>query len=154
MSPLRIREQAEKIIRKYVIYVALPLVLAIAIYVAFRPNPPLLLLTIMDQLSMTQRPVSLGSGFDWFVYNVPDALWAFSFSSFLLITCQNDHPNSRKLYLACGLIVMFGYEAAQGSYLPGTYDHLDVVATVVGMGLSYLLLYRSTCQQLDSPDNL
>ena len=131
---------------KYTLYVALPLVLAIAIYFLFRSTPPPLLMTLSDQFSMTHRPMWLGSEFDWFVYNLPDALWAFSFTSFLLIACRNDHPTTRKTYLAFGSFLMIGVEVAQGSYLPGTYDHLDVLATVAGMGLSYLLLRRLSHQ--------
>jgi hypothetical protein len=104
------------------------------------------LAALMDQLSTTHRPIRLGSDLDWLVYNAPDALWAFSFTSFLLIACRNDHLTIRKAYLAFGSILMVGIEVAQGIYLPGTYDHLDVVATIAGAGLSYLILYRSAHQ--------
>jgi hypothetical protein len=103
-------------------------------------------MALMDQLSMTHRPIRLESNFDWMVYNVPDALWAFSFTSFLLIACRHDRPAIRKAYLAFGSILMVGLEVAQGIYLTGTYDDLDVVATVAGAGLSYLMLYRSAHQ--------
>jgi hypothetical protein len=135
-----------RIARKYGVYVALPLICGILIYGVFRSDLPPLLMALMDQLSMTHRPIQLGSKFDWFVYNVPDALWAFSFTCFLLIACRNDSSATRKTYLAFGSALMIGVEVAQGSYLPGTYDHLDVLATVAGMGLSYSLLRRLSHQ--------
>jgi hypothetical protein len=146
MTSLGARDLVSKIAFKYVAYVALPLLLAVAIYLVFRSDPPTLLMALMDQLSMTHRPIRLESNFDWMVYNVPDALWAFSFTSFLLIACRHDRPAIRKAYLAFGSILMVGLEVAQGIYLTGTYDDLDVVATAAGAGLSYLMLYRSAHQ--------
>ncbi|MBZ1350600.1 hypothetical protein KZZ10_08060 [Alcaligenaceae bacterium LF4-65] len=93
---------------------------------------------MIEWLPYNAHPFKLGSNFDWLVYNVPDGLWSFSFMSFLLIACRNDRPATRKLCLAFGSILMIGVEVAQGIYIPGTYDHLDVLATVAGMGLSYL----------------
>ena len=122
------------------LYVLLPLALAGGIYIAFRSSPPLLLSAMIEWLPYNAHPFKLGSNFDWLVYNVPDGLWSFSVMSFLLIACRNDRPATRKLYLAFGSILMVGIEVTQGTYLPGTYDHLDVLATVAGMGLSYLLL--------------
>ncbi len=130
-------------------FVLLPLSIAVLIYCIFRVNlPPLL------KLVWYLPPLKLDSSFDWLVYNLPDALWAFSFTSFLWIACRNDHPAIRKIYLALGSVLMIGVEVAQGTYLPGTYDHLDVVATLIGMGASYLLLRRLPKQQLGSLDDL
>jgi peptidoglycan/LPS O-acetylase OafA/YrhL len=136
------------------LYVLLPLALAGGIYIAFRSSPPLLLSAMIELLPYNAHPFKLGSNFDWLVYNVPDGLWSFSFTSFLLIACRNDRPATRKLYSASGSILMVNIEVAQGIYLPGTYDHLDVVATIAGAGLSYLMLYRSAHQQLGSSDDL
>ena len=48
----------------------------------------------------------------------------------------------RKLYLTVGFVLMIGVEVGQGRWLAGTYDPLDVVATVVGAGLAWLFLKR------------
>ena len=131
---------------EYCLCVGLPLALAITIYVTFRSSPPELLTALMDRLSLPHQPIALEPSLDWLIYNAPDALWAFSFTSFLLIACRHDRPAIRKAYLAFGSILMVGIEVTQGTYLPGTYDHLDVLATVAGMGLSYLLLRRLSHQ--------
>ena len=49
---------------------------------------------------------------------------------------------------------MVGVEVTQGIILPGTYDNLDLVATVAGAGLSYFLLSRLKNQKLRSSKNL
>lgn len=124
----------------YLLLVVLPLAVAAGIYLFFRSNPPPLL-----QALIAWHPVSvirLGTHFDWLVYNVPDALWAFGFTSFLLIACRRDSPMVRKLYLTAGFVLMIGVEVGQGRWLAGTYDPLDVVATVVGAGLAWLFLKR------------
>jgi hypothetical protein len=125
----------------YLLFVCLPLAVAVGIYLFFRSSPPPLL-----QAVLTWHPVSvirLGAQLDWLVYNVPDALWAFGFTSFLMIACRRDSPLVRKLYLIVGFVLMIGLEVGQGRWFAGTYDSLDVVATVAGAGLALLLLKRS-----------
>lgn len=136
------------------LYVLLPLALAVGIYIAFRSSPPLLLSAMIDWLPFNSHPFKLGSNFDWLVYNVPDGLWSFSFMSFLMIACRNDQPRTVKFYLVFGLALMVAVEVTQGSILPGTYDNLDLVATVAGAGLSYILLCRLRNQKLRTPDDL
>ena len=117
--------------------VLLPLSIAVLIYCIFRVNlPPLL------KLVWYLPALKLDSRFDWLVYNVPDALWAFSFTSFLLLACRRDRPKVRALYLTIGVVLMLGVEVGQGRWLAGTYDPLDLVATVLGSGLAWLLLRR------------
>ncbi len=136
------------------LYILLPLALAGGIYIAFRSSPPLLLSAMIDWLPHNHHPFKLGSNFDWLVYNVPDGLWSFSFMSFLMISCRNDHPRTVKFYLVIGLVLMVAVEVTQGSIFPGTYDNLDLVATVAGAGLSYVLLSRLRSQKLRTPDDL
>jgi|688.fasta_scaffold466604_1 VanZ family protein len=126
----------------YLFYVVLPLALAIIIYILFRSNPPALLAAVISLVSTTYQPILLEADFDWFIYNVPDALWAFSFMSFLMITSRLDGPIIRGMYLMLGLTIMILLEVTQGIYLPGTYDYLDVVAVALGAGLSYLSMMR------------
>ena len=118
-------------------FVALPLGIAVLTYCLFRANLPPLLAWLWHQ-----PPLKFDSGFDWLVYNVPDALWAFGFTSFLLIACRRDSPKIRTLYLTLGFVLMIGLEVGQGKWFAGTYDPLDVVATVVGAVLAWLLLTR------------
>lgn len=136
------------------LYVLLPLALAGGIYISFRSSPPLLLSAMIDWLPYNSSPFKLGSNFDWLVYNVPDGLWSFSFMSFLMIACRNDQPRTVKFYLVFGLALMVAVEITQGSILPGTYDSLDLVATVAGAWLSYVLLSRLRNQKLRTPDDL
>ena len=118
-------------------FVLLPLSIAVLIYCIFRVNlPPLL------KLVWYLPALKLDSRFDWLVYNAPDALWAFGFTSFLLIACRRDSRTVRTLYLAGGFALMIGVEVGQGRWLAGTYDPLDVVATIVGAGLACLFLKR------------
>ncbi len=136
------------------LYVLMPLALAVGIYIAFRTSPPLLLSTVIDWLPFNSHPIKLGSNFDWLVYNVPDGLWSFSFMSFLMIACRNDHPRTVRFYLVFGLTLMVAVEITQGSILPGTYDNHDLVATVAGAWLSYVLLIRLRNQKLRTPNDL
>jgi hypothetical protein len=124
----------------YLLFVVLPLAVATGIYLFFRASPPPLL-----QALIAWHPISvirLGTHFDWLVYNAPDALWSFGFTSFLLIACRRDSPMVRSLYLTLGFVLMIGLEVGQGRWFAGTYDPLDVVATAAGAGLAWLFLKR------------
>ena len=115
--------------------VFVPLSVAVLIYCMFRESPPALLTWVWKQ-----PPTKLDSRFDWLVYNAPDALWAFGFTSFLVIACRRDSRTVRTFYLAGGFALMIGVEVGQVKWLAGTYDPLDVIATVVGAGLACLFL--------------
>ena len=69
---------------------------------------------------------------DWFVYNLPDGLWAFGFMSFLVISCQSDSRKTRVFYYGLGFLVMIAIEIAQVDFIPGTYDPDDLVAILSG----------------------
>ncbi len=125
----------------YLPMVLLPLLIAGGIYFLFRVSPPQ---TIIDLTRwMNYSPVSLGDGWDWFVYSVPDGLWAFSFSSFLLIETRNASKITRFTYSVVGLVLMIMLEALQGTHLDGTFDKDDVAAVVIGFGISHALMHRN-----------
>jgi|GEM_PF-1697699 hypothetical protein len=135
--PTKTKLPVKTILRLYGGFVLLPLSIAVLIYCIFRVNLPSLL-----KLVWYLPPLKLDSRFDWLVYNAPDALWAFGFTSFLLIACRRDSPKVRTLYLTLGFVLMIGLEVGQGTWFAGTYDPLDVFATAAGAGLAWLFLKR------------
>ena len=132
------------------LFVLVPLLFAIGIYAFLRVDPPPLLKILMvkfqnnsifhiawNNLETTRTP-------DWFVFNLPDGLWAFSFTSFLMISTKRDSSRTRQIYLLIGLLVMVGLELLQGSVLMGTFDPFDLLAIFLGFVTSvYLFSNRS-----------
>ena len=126
------------LLRSYSLFVIVPLILALIIYVLFRPYPP-------DNLELIIRWINtyryqLSSDYDWFVYNLPDGLWAFSFTSFLIIHTRSDAFKLQCLYLATGLSTMILLEVMQIRYLAGRFDILDIAAILLGFVFSLILI--------------
>lgn len=59
-----------------------------------------------------------------------------------MIAGRRDSPKVRKVYLTIGFVLMIGLEVGQGRWFAGTYDPLDVLATVAGTGLACAFLKR------------
>jgi hypothetical protein len=126
------------LLRSYSLFVIAPLILALIIYVLFRPYPPDNIEQIIRWIN-THR-YQLNSDYDWFVYNLPDGLWAFSFTSFLIIHTSSDAFKLQFMYLATGLSTMIILEVMQIRYLAGRFDILDIVAILLGFFFSLILI--------------
>lgn len=113
----------------------MPIAISVSVYLFFRENRPTLLIGIFPI-----EPFKLSPALDWFVYNLPDGLWAFGFMSYLVISCHNNSQMTRVIYYALGIALMIGLEVSQGWLLPGTFDPKDLVAILVGAYLSWFAL--------------
>ena len=78
---------------------------------------------------------SLSPSWYWLVYNLPDGLWSYSLTSFLIITTRTDSQVTKIFYLLLGLAMMLVTEI-----IYGTFDWLDVIAMVGGVLASVWLL--------------
>jgi glycopeptide antibiotics resistance protein len=95
-------------------------------------------------MPITLPVYDLGKNWSWLVFNLPDALWSFSFTNFLMLSSKNNSLTVRNMYLIFGVLVMLASEVAQGSFLNGTFDLLDIVAISIGVAISFFLLRSST----------
>lgn len=82
-----------------------------------------------------ERVLRLDSNWDWVVYHLSDALWAFSIISFVLLSSQKDSRNIKLLYLFVSIVIMLILEITVG-----TFDWLDLVAMFIGSCLSITVL--------------
>jgi hypothetical protein len=81
------------------------------------------------------RVSHLDSHWDWVVYNLPDALWAFSLTSFIVLATRKDSRNTKLLYLSLSILVMLVLEINVG-----TFDWLDLAAMIIGSGVSIAMV--------------
>ena len=130
-------------ISKYGLFVLAPLLVAIGIYIAFRTQLPPLLLKVTNWISLELPIYDLGLSWGWLVYNLPDGLWSFSFTNFIILSTQDNSHAIRNFYLSVGIFLMVASEFAQGTLLSGTYDPLDIVAISLGVLISFLVLKHS-----------
>ncbi len=126
-----------RIIRAHLFLTVLPLLVAVLIYVLFRTSPP----EPLNQISalFLSLPISYPKSLSWFVFCTPDGLWAFGFTSFLLLSSRNDTRLTRAIYIVLGFACMLVLEIYQGRWFPGTFDPLDLVAILIGFILSILI---------------
>jgi len=144
MSLLDPQESYLSLISEYFLYVLSPLIFGICIYLSFRTNLPSILFTFANWMPITLPVYDLGKNWSWLVFNLPDALWSFSFTNFLMLSSKNNSLTVRNMYLIFGVLVMLASEVAQGSFLNGTFDLLDIVAISIGVAISFFLLRSST----------
>lgn len=121
----------------FISLVFLPLLIALSIYAFLRPTP----LQLIGGIEFLHYPFANQYANDakWFLYNLPDALWAFSFESFLFLSFINNQFWLRATMLVFGLIVMFLLEYLQKNILPGTFDTADLFAILLGVTSSIIL---------------
>ena len=65
---------------------------------------------------------------NWVKYNLPDGLWTFSFTSFILCIWGKDKSKLRKtLWIATPIVVSFAFEFSQLWITVGTFDTSDLL---------------------------
>ena len=114
------------------------------IYVLLREHPPNALTYLYELLNtkftftLPKLPlVKISNKFDWVVYNLPDALWAFSLISFVVLATRTDSRNNKLLYLFMSVVIMLILEITVG-----TFDWLDLAAMFIGSGVSIAMMRR------------
>ena len=120
----------------------MPLALGALPYLILRKDVPVFI-TAMQQLCRNYFEVCfsrshvlrLDSNWGWVAYNLPDALWAFSLTSFVALTTHTDSRKIKLLYLFMAILIMVGLEITVG-----TFDWLDIAAMVFGLVASTTIL--------------
>lgn len=123
-----------RIIGTYILSVFLPLVIGAFIYIFLREQTPIALAYIYSLLSseldipIPKFPIiELGNNWNWFIYNLPDGLWAFGFFSFIYLNTRNDGCATKIIYYSLCILIMILIEVQLG-----TFDWLDIVAMLIG----------------------
>ena len=127
-----------------------PIIFGGVIYTFFRDYKPESLTFILNlvDLNVSLDPKIYLSGNkyfnSWFVYSLPDGLWAYSLTYFIAYT-NNKILFKNKIYwlLATYLLICF-QEIFQGSILNGTYDFNDMVSLNFGFFLALVVFKKLT----------
>lgn len=123
----------------------LPVMTGALIYLSWR-SPTLLVFRWAASCGLTEvvngwRYVvaRAGSEFpDWFLYSVPDALWAYGLTTFMTrIWRDADDQRAARLWIYSGVMLGCGGEVGQLlSLVAGTFDLMDIILSVVAAALS------------------
>lgn len=120
----------------------MPLALGALPYLLLRKDASVFIVALQEllrnyfELDLIHRQVlNLDSNLHWVVYNLPDALWAFSLTSFVLLSTRTDSRNTKLFYLSICILMMLVLEITVG-----TFDWLDLAAMLIGVGISIAIL--------------
>lgn len=131
-------------------HTTVPLLLSISIYVLFRskvfiaidPDRLSTLHAFVSGLQSTFKPVKAYLP-DWFLYSLPDGLWTYAFTAYLVLNSRNDPAGLRKSFLLF-FTPVFSVSIEVSQYLklfPGTFDWVDLGFDIAGAVLPLLLFY-------------
>ena len=136
----------ENAIRRFGMHVLFPTLLGASIYLLFR-SPSLLVfwwidgIGLLDHLKVVRDHLSVVQLPDWFLYSLPDGLWVYATTSWMLLIWRGTKP---VFWLSAGLLLAVATEFGQAvNWVPGTYQSMDVLFYVGGFLLA-LLQVRST----------
>ena len=87
------------------------------------------------------------------LYNLPDALWSYALGAWLTGTWRSGAAKAP--WLAVGAAVVMAAEGLQGlGILPGTFDPIDLVASIAGYALALVLATPRSLVRLTNIDSL
>lgn len=129
---------------KFLIHAILPLSLGGLIYISFRSTNLKMfswfeILNIDSYIFIIRFKLIEYKVFfpSWFYFSLPDALWAYSFSSSILIFWINNLKIG-KLFLSIPLSYIIFSEFLQLlEIIRGTFDILDLIISIIGIIISY-----------------
>lgn len=106
----------------------------IAIYVLLRPTEALAIVLLLDHFPIItiwrENLVSYNYP-SWVLYNLPDFLWAYSYSLFIISMWGFERNLESIIWLSTIPVLTLGYEISQYfNLLPGTFDILDIIFTI------------------------
>ena len=80
----------------------------------------------------------------WFFFSLPDGLWVYSFTSFMLIVWDLKFSRHSILWITIGPILALGGEIGQAfGVVKGTYDSTDLVLCLIGSVLPVIIILRA-----------
>lgn len=113
-------------VKNILYFVIFPLLLGTVIYVSTRTNN----IYFLKVLNLENSKISLPN---WIMFNLPDGLWAFSFSSLIAIIWQNSIRKEYMFWLIFSCIVSIIIEISYG-----TFDLLDLIFILIGFLIPFI----------------
>ena len=121
-----------------ILHSILPLIFGTLIYLFYRKKT-LLVFQWIDIINLKEEVAYLRELFNpnnnlysnFFTHNLPDALWVYSFTSFLIILYQKKENHNTSIIYFIPLIIAATSEILQlTNLIPGTFDYIDLFSYV------------------------
>jgi len=128
------------------IFTIIPLIGGFSIYLFLRKSNILLFdWIIFDEFKEFASHLKISSIVlpNWIGNFIPDGLWVFSFTSFIIYIWSNNLNYNTLFWIFIPLILAIAFEFGQKlKYFSGTYDIFDLMTYFIGNIFSLLLNYK------------
>lgn len=108
-----------------IINIIIPLGVGVIIYYLCRQHS-IYFLKCVDEIFDLNKPAKIVLP-NWIVYNLPDGLWNFAFTSIILIIWKRELKIKNLLWFLFPVLVAIILE-----FFLGTYDILDMIFIIIG----------------------
>lgn len=143
-------------VRILALHVLLPLTVGVAIYVLWR-SPSLLVFHWLSAIQLLEPVNRLRDLCEpamhwiphWCLFSLPDGLWAYSFSSAIILTWQNHNSRIWVLWFAIASSLGLTSELAQYYHVvPGTFESTDLFCYAIGSTIPLLIFMRGRLDEI------
>ncbi len=130
---------------KFRLHVCVPTFIGASIYLLFR-TPSLLVFNWVESVGLDTHLMALRDSVsgvqlpDWLLYSLPDGVWVYAITMWMLIIWDGAPP---WFWLLLGVVLALGAELGQAiGLVQGTYQHLDMLFY---LGAFLLALLQMRC---------
>jgi hypothetical protein len=132
------------------LHICCPLLIGIFIYLFLRPIWPNAIFNIFHFLEINIFPPIISTTqlknsefYNFLLFNLSDALWAYSFGFFICMATQKESLPMKRAYHFIAILTAMLQELLQGSVVEGTYDPLDLFLILVAYTISVKIFWNS-----------
>lgn len=78
---------------------------------------------------------------EWFLFSLPDALWIYSFTFFMLLIWGNSKRIEKYFWIPLGIFLGIGSELLQFiKIIPGKFDANDLLLCIIFSGVPFIVI--------------
>lgn len=124
----------------------IPLFVGFMIYFFFRPSSIRMneWLLSFEHAYYVRSPLNELKIADWVCYNLPDAIWIFGLTNFLLIIWKYSVNRGSLIWFLIPITASFTLEFLQFfGLVGGTFDTMDLVSYTIGYVTPFLIHHKS-----------
>lgn len=130
--------------------IIIPLIVGGLIYVFFR-SPSLLMFKWFHQIGIAEIILNIKDQYkvpsnwliNWCIYSLPDGLWLYSLTAFMLVLWREESSKIKYLFIFGGAIIAFGQKIGQAFHLfKGTFDLNDIIAYILAILIAFITIKK------------
>lgn len=96
---------------------------------------------VLDELRIYCTTIQMDN-LNWFFFSLPDGLWVYSFTSFMLIIWGFKFSRHSIFWISIGPLLALGSEMGQAfGVVRGTFDSIDFLLYLIGSILPVVILF-------------